>query len=730
MLIDDSKNKIDENNLQKNFEISPPKTIFEYKGNKIIIPCKNGYNMKEVCKKFAVQVGKSINQLFFLYDGGRLKEELTFQEVNKDKEKNAITILAYDLDEKAQINDNKRQKEVICPNCGESILVRIKDYKINLYNCKNGHKFENILINEYISLQKKDESKIICSLCKENKNNTYNNEFYKCCLCEINLCPLCKNIHNKKHENIVNYDLINFICIKHNDNYIKFCNKCGINICISCQNDHIGHDIMNFRDLMPNKDNIINILDELKNKLDSFKNISEDIKNKINNIKFNKNNEDSNKIIDKIIENLDIYYKISFDIIKNYQIIYINFQLIKNIIEFNDYNNIIINDLNRIINENNEDSRFQLIIEIYNKMFNTINEYENKIIGDKTIKFEYKEKIIYKFQKDPKNLKYKYDITNSNDKFGANDIFEVFTSYKDNKEYLVSKNNNNYNLDIFNLIDNKKILSLEGHKNHIITIRYFINNQNNKEYLISGDEIGIVIIWNISKDFHIKYKIKTQYEEWVYSSLMVFLNNKNNGYIITSTCNIANNIEISGTKIYSLNDGKFKKYINGTNKYDIRYLLSWYNKKNNEYYIVQLANKIIIINNLLKDVLYSKLIKEPESYHNSGFIFSRNNNDYLCSSSQNGFINIWDLYNKNIFKIIDTNNLELFHIIEWNEKYFLAAERKSTSFKIIDLENNIILSNINEQHIAGIICIKKIYHSLYGETLFSSGMDKTIKIWT
>ena len=70
-----------------------------------------------------------------------------------------------------------------------------------------------------------------------------------------------------------------------------------------------------------------------------------------------------------------------------------------------------------------------------------------------------------------------------------------------------------------------------------------------------------------------------------------------------------------------------------------------------------------MINNLLEDELYSELIQEPEYSHFSGFMYNRNNNDYLCSSSSNGYINIWDLYNKKIFKIINTNKCKLAHII-------------------------------------------------------------------
>ena len=310
-------------------------------------------------------------------------------------------------------------------------------------------------------------------------------------------------------------------------------------------------------------------------------------------------------------------------------------------------------------------------------------------------------------------------------------MFEVFICYKDNKEYIISPNNNNYNLDIFNLLDNKKILSLEGHKNDIRTIRYFINKNNHKinEYLISGDNSKIVIIWDITNNYNIKYQIDTKYGEEIYSCLLIFPHNNNDNYIITSTFNKSDDNDKSATKIYSLNNGQFIKYINNTNQNAIYYLLSWYNKKNNKYYIIQLAYYKIIINNFLEDKLYSELIQQPESYHQSGFIYHRNK-DYLCSSSNNGYINIWDLYNKNIFKIINTNNCYLCHIIEWNNKYIIVADYYNKSFKIIDLDEYKIISNIGGQHKDGVICIKKIYHPIYGESLLSCGNDKCIKFWS
>ena len=105
------------------------------------------------------------------------------------------------------------------------------------------------------------------------------------------------------------------------------------------------------------------------------------------------------------------------------------------------------------------------------------------------------------------------------------------------------------------------------------------------------------------------------------------------------------------------------------------------------------------------------------------------NKDYLCSSSSNGYINLWDLYNKNIFKIINTNNCCLMHIIQWNNKYIIVADRYNNCFKIINIENE-IKKDIEKQHSSNVKCIKKIIHPKYGESLLSATNDETIKIWS
>jgi len=351
---------------------------------------------------------------------------------------------------------------------------------------------------------------------------------------------------------------------------------------------------------------------------------------------------------------------------------------------------------------------------------------KNNIFNKKN-NYEYTFKKTYKFHKNP-NFKFKHIITKENDSKGVNDIFEVYLSYKDNKEYIASPVIYKSNIDIFILVDNKKLISLKGHKRIIRTIRYFINNKNYNEYLISSDDNKMVIIWDITNNYTIKYIIDTKYKDFITSCLLVFPLNINDNYIITSSKHISNVIDESATKIYSLDNGQYIKCINNSNNSYISYLLSWYNKKNNKYYLIELAYKNIIINNILENELYCELKNDLETYQNSGFIFNKDNIEYLCCSSVNGYINIWDLYNKNIFQTINTNGCFLMHIINWGNKYIIVADLKKNSFKIIDIEMEKIISNYKQK--IGVVSIKKIYHPIYGESILSVARDNIIRLWS
>ena len=169
-----------------------------------------------------------------------------------------------------------------------------------------------------------------------------------------------------------------------------------------------------------------------------------------------------------------------------------------------------------------EDIKKSMIIFEKMKVFNEKEEKRKK---------EIEEKLNHKFIKNPQNLKYKIDINTTNDSFGRNDIFEAFVSVKDLKSYLISKNNI-YNLDIYRLEDNTLIKSIKHHTNRLTIVRYFLDSNTNKEYLITADQNKMVTLWDIGNNFKILYEIKTGYSGKIYSCILVFgINGKN--YLLT-----------------------------------------------------------------------------------------------------------------------------------------------------------------------------------------------------
>jgi hypothetical protein len=121
--------------------------------------------------------------------------------------------------------------------------------------CKNNHQFKNILFKDFEKTQLINLENIKCDICKENnKSNTYENKFYKCCECNINLCPLCKNKHDINH-NISNYDKNKYICLKHNEAFSSYCKTCHENLCILCEEVHTEHENILLRKMILEKKN-------------------------------------------------------------------------------------------------------------------------------------------------------------------------------------------------------------------------------------------------------------------------------------------------------------------------------------------------------------------------------------------------------------------------------------------------------------------------------------------
>jgi len=335
---------------------------------------------------------------------------------------------------------------------------------------------------------------------------------------------------------------------------------------------------------------------------------------------------------------------------------------------------------------------------------------------------EYFEKINHKY-KDNLNFKPALIITkviNEGHYIKLVDLFEVYTSYKDNIDYLALPNKNN--LDIIELNNNKKVIQLKGHKLDIIFVKYYINNKNNNEYLLTIEGDNTIFVWDINNKYKIIIKTRNTDDHTLFSCLLVFPKNYNDNFLVVPPIDCFDTI---GIKIISFKNGKMVRNI-VTEYYP--HLLSWYNEKDSQNYIIQLNGEKIIINNLLNDDKYFE--SEDKAEYNNGFIYNSNNLDYLCACKSDGFIQIWDLNNKKMIKNFNTN-CNLFNIIQWNNKFIIGCEYKFIDLKnseyslnIIDIENEQIISKIKNNA----ECTKKFYHSKYGESLIVSD-DKYISIW-
>ena len=156
--------------------------------------CKKEDLMKDICQQFSSNINTELDKLYFLYEGKEIIYELTFNEQTKENDKQNckmnILVCKHDDNNNEKIK-NTKSKDIICPKCGEICLLNIKEYNISFYDCKNEDKLNNILLDEYENSQKIAQTKILCDDCKQiNKIISYNNEFFKCLLCNSNLCSL------------------------------------------------------------------------------------------------------------------------------------------------------------------------------------------------------------------------------------------------------------------------------------------------------------------------------------------------------------------------------------------------------------------------------------------------------------------------------------------------------------------------------------------------------------
>ena len=349
---------------------------FNYNSELITIQGNLNEKMKDIINKFITKTTTDKNSLCFLYGGSVIREESILSQIvtGEDKRRNQMNILVNSFlnNHQNEMNSIIKSKEVICPKCLEEIKLKIKNYKISLYECKNGHNIDDIYFKDFLNTQNIDLKKIICNNCNQrNKYDSYNKQFYTCCTCSKNLCPLCQSSHEKSHY-IIDYDKTNSICKEHFESYYSYCKNCKKNLCMKCEKDHSNHEKIYYGNILPDSNEIKERTDELNKYVNQLNKSIEDIIEKLNNLK----------------ENINNFYGIYTDIIQNVDNKNRNYELLNNIFEIT--NNDIIKDIKTIVEEKNIKNKFNLILEISDKI-----EIPNK---DEIT-------LIYKINNDDKRIK-------------------------------------------------------------------------------------------------------------------------------------------------------------------------------------------------------------------------------------------------------------------------------------------------------------------------------------
>jgi WD40 repeat protein len=366
------------------------------------------------------------------------------------------------------------------------------------------------------------------------------------------------------------------------------------------------------------------------------------------------------------------------------------------------------------------------------------------------------------------NFKYKENICNDfNYAYWICDTFDVFYPSFDKKQlHLAYSIFNEKEIKILRISDKKKIKSLSGHLNFIDKVKIYYNEKDKNNYLLSSDWSYALYVWDLDNNYEIKHKIITQYTNYLYSFILYFKLD----YIITSTVGVGEDIDY--IKIFSFKDGKWIRNMDDSDINEAYFCLIWEKEKDiNESYIIACCYEKVSIYNLINGNLYGNLITGIQEscgdYYYSGFISY--DNKYLYTSSNEGYINIWDLYEKTLVQSIFLKDSRLYKIVPWSiyvnysvdkddmnlyenyNNYILVCDKNKYSILALNIifrseikdefinkieeeeeksffKYEIMNSIINEGNSA-FKMIKKIIHPVYGDSILCSDENKKIDLW-
>lgn len=367
--------------------------------------------------------------------------------------------------------------------------------------------------------------------------------------------------------------------------------------------------------------------------------------------------------------------------------------------------------------ENKIDS---ILDEIETKFDKKMELIENLIIPPKDHKsiYNFKNKTLSNFSSDPKLLIYKGEICTNAHKY--NSIDKVFCSLNSfTNETFVIWGTTMFSIEIFDLEQKKIVKTIKNaHIDIIYSCRHYPDKKNKVDYIITSSYDKNVKIWDI-KDCSCKLTLNNVYlSHFIYSVSILFEENKNINYIITSCPNDFMNI-------YDFSGKLLQKF--GQMDENTYFIDTYYDNNQKKYYILNGNSTNVKSYNFKDGEIYQIYKGIPQSWHMSAIIYEKNGEQILIESDGNGYIRLWEFHTAKLIKSIYNNFVNLRGICLWNEQYLFAGA-SDHQIKLFDLIYGKYIF-FYKAHIGTVCSLDKIRSKVFGECLLSQGIDGKIIIW-